>query len=202
MSSLTAFTLFKRNFRTAMTALSLTPKMLLAAIEDRTHALRCASVMVEKVLDAGEVDRSLHLSILQVIIARITNTEIIRADLLAPMNFIGLYRTIAAKSNIIAPAVGVIGRHIGVYFITIELIRRSAGRDATINRHDEGGESNIVLVVGGVSRRDQPHAEVCFLCFVDGRCVAFVKRLVAFIGKCAMEKERCEESHSPSRPWR
>ena len=47
-----------------------------------------------------------------------------------------------------------------------------------------------MLVVGGISRRDQPHAEVRFFCFIDGRCVAFVKRLVPFVGKCAMEKRK------------
>ena len=109
------------------------PEMFLATIEDRTHALRGAGIMVEKVFDPREVDRFLHLSILQVIIARITNTEIIRADLLAPMNFIFLYRTSAAKTDVVAPAMGIVGRHVGMYFITIELVRRSPGGDATVN---------------------------------------------------------------------
>src|SRR5678815_2314650 len=106
------------------------------------------------------------------------------------MNFIFLYRTGTAKPDVIAPAMGVVGRNIGVYFITIKLVRRSAGGDATINGHDEGGESNIVLIVGGVSRRNQPNAEVCFFCLIDRRCVAFVKPLIAFVTQCAMEKRK------------
>ena len=109
------------------------PEMFLATIEDRTHTLRGAGIMVEKVFDPREVDRFLHLSILQVIIARITNTEIIRADLLAPMNFIFLYRTSAAKTDVVTLAMGIVGRHVGMYFITIELVRRSPGGDATVN---------------------------------------------------------------------
>src|SRR5262245_64424954 len=112
--------------------------MFFAAVEDWPHALGGAGVMVEKVFDSREVNGLLHLPILQIIVARIANAEIIQADLLAPMNFICFYRASAAKPDVVAPAVGIVGRHVGMDFVAIELIRWPAGGNATVNWHHEG----------------------------------------------------------------
>src|SRR5262249_6857642 len=98
--------------------------------------------MVEKVFDAREVNGLLHLPILQIVVARIANAEIIRADLLAPVNFICFDWTSAAKPDVVAPTMGIVRGNVGMDFIAIELIRRPAGGDATVNRHHESRKSN------------------------------------------------------------
>src|SRR5262245_35293021 len=45
-------------------------EMLSTTVKDRPHAFGGAGVMVEKILDTRKVDRLLHLSILQIIVAR------------------------------------------------------------------------------------------------------------------------------------
>src|SRR5207249_2340429 len=137
-------------------------EMFPTAVEDRPHALGRAGIMVEKVLDAREVHRLLHLSILQIVVAGVTNTEIIRTDLFAPMNFVFLYRTATVKTDVVAPGVSVVDGDVGVDLEVIQLVRGSAGGATTVNGRYKGGLANIVRFIGAMSRGDRADAEVRF----------------------------------------
>src|SRR5215475_4675792 len=95
--------------------------MFLTAVEDRAHALSGASVVIEKVLNTGEGLIFLYLAILQIIIARIANARVVGVDLFAPVHFVFAHRAAAAKSHIVAPAMSVVGGHIDVNFIAVEI---------------------------------------------------------------------------------
>ena len=104
------------------------------AVEDRPHALGSAGIMVEKVFDAGEVHRLLHLTILQVVVARVTKAEILGADLFSPVHFVFAYRPGATKTDIVAPAMSVVRRRVRMDFVAVELVCRSAGITKAENR--------------------------------------------------------------------
>ena len=91
--------------------------------------------------------RFLHLAILEIIIARVTNPGVVGIDLFAPVHLVVAHGAVAAKADIVAPAVRVVGRHVGVDFIAFQFIGRPSCGHAAIDRHDEGGETDVVLVV-------------------------------------------------------
>src|SRR5437773_5462626 len=74
-------------------------EMFPTAVEDRSHAFGRAGIMVEKVLDAREVHRLLHLSIMQIVVAGVTNIEIIRNDLFSLMYFVYMYINTSVKTD-------------------------------------------------------------------------------------------------------
>src|SRR4030095_11898692 len=86
-------------------------EMLPAAVEDRAHAFRGARVMIEKILDAGEIYLFLYLAVLEIIITRGTNPGVVGVDLFAPVHLVVEHGAVAAKADIVAPAVRVVGRH-------------------------------------------------------------------------------------------
>src|SRR6266498_12405 len=92
-------------------------EMFLAAIEYRPHALGGAAIVIEKIFDAGEVHRPLHLAVLEIIVARVADARVVGIDLFAPVHLVVLYRAVAAKADVVAPAMGIVGRHIGVDFV-------------------------------------------------------------------------------------
>src|SRR5262245_6511634 len=122
-------------------------EMFPAAVEDRAHAFRGARVMIEKILDAGEIYLLLYLAVLEIIITRVTNPGVVGVDLFAPVHLVVEHGAVAAKADIVAPAVRVVGRHVGMDFIAFQFIGWPARRHAAVNRHDEGGETDVVLVV-------------------------------------------------------
>jgi len=106
------------------------------------------------------------------------------------MNFVFLYRTATVKTDVVAPGVSVVDGDVGVDLEAIQLVRGSAGGDTTVNGRYKGGQANIVLFIGGISRGDQADAEVRFFCFIDGRSVGFVKRLIACVIDRSMQKRQ------------
>ena len=106
------------------------------------------------------------------------------------MNFVFLYRTATVKTDVVAPGVSVVDRNVRVDLEAIQLVRGSAGGDTTVNGQYKGGQANIVLFIGGISRGDQADAEVRFFCFIDGRSVGFVKRLISCVIDRSMQKRQ------------
>src|SRR5215813_12281607 len=62
-------------------------EVFFAAVEDCAHAFCGAGVVIEKVFYASEVNRPLHVSVLQVVVACVANAAVVRADLFPPVNF-------------------------------------------------------------------------------------------------------------------
>src|SRR4029077_2988917 len=85
---------------------------------------------------------------------------------------------------------GVVRWNIGVDFVAVELIGGPASGNAAIDGKHEGGETNVVLVVGGVASCDQADSKISLLGFVGWGSIDFVERLITFIGKRAMEKRK------------
>src|ERR1043166_1237899 len=133
--------------------------MFLGPVENSSHAFRRAGIVIQKIFDAGKISGFLHVAVLKIIVARIADAQVIRPDLFTAMHLVFTYRPAPAKSDIIAPAVGVVGGNIGVNFVAIKLIGRSTRRDAAIDRQYESGEADIVLIVRGLSSRDQTRSE-------------------------------------------
>src|SRR5690242_15804206 len=141
--------------------------------------------MVQEVLNPGEIDTLLHYPILEIIVGCIANSGVVGLDLFAPVYFLFAHRAVATKANIITPAVAIVGGYISMNFVAFELVGRPPRRNAAVNRHHEGGKPDVLPVIVFASG-DQPDAEVRVFGLVKWRRIAFVQRLIALVGECAM----------------
>ena len=63
-----------------MTYESLAPRCSLRSVDDRTHALGGAGVLVQEFFYAGEIDGFLNLPVLEIVIADVAQLAVIGAD--------------------------------------------------------------------------------------------------------------------------
>ena len=107
------------------------PEVLFAAVEDRSHALGGAGVVVEKILDARVVHRLLHLPILEIVIAGIADARVIRADLFPPVDLFFPDGAASAKTEVIAPRERVVIRNVHMNLEAVELPRAAGTQPRT-----------------------------------------------------------------------
>src|SRR5829696_5156818 len=85
----------------------------------------------------------LFSAILQVIVAQVANLAKVRPNLVVMLSFFWLDGPATAEVDVVAHAMSIVERHMGVNRVTFRVALNAAGWDEAMARHDDIGDAQI-----------------------------------------------------------